>query len=86
MDSYKIHDASAPLGQDSQFSTQTYARIAEDLVAPIDILQEARSNDPKFDIRRITPTGLTIMDKRHPSSFQQLDKVHWHYYHKHNQR
>ena len=75
MDLYKIHGAPTSLKSKSQFSTQSYTHIASELIAPIDILQEARSDDQKFEIRNKVPISPTIMDKRHPSSFQQLDKV-----------
>ena len=44
--------------------------IAEQLVSPSSILSVQR---PKPQFRR--PASLQEMDKRHPSSFQQLEKA-----------
>ena len=74
MDPYKNSNPTK-LNKELRFKTQTYNTIAEELIAPLDILEEARSDEQKFEIRRNIPSVTTVMDKRHPSSFQQLDKV-----------
>ena len=57
-----------------RFLTRRINDIAESLISPSDVLQiERQTSQPKP--ARATPRTPHVMDKRHPSSFQQLEKV-----------
>lgn len=51
-------------------------QITDQLVAPSDILQYERPAKRHKDSNNLNTLNSQGMDKRHPSSFQQLEKVY----------
>ena len=60
--------------QTKRFRTRRINDIAESLISPSDVLQIEKQTSPPKAARATTHTPH-VMDKRHPSSFQQLEKV-----------
>lgn len=58
------------------FLTQRLNDIAESLITPSDVLQLERPSLKQLKPIPATSYTLHVMDKRHPSSFQQLEKVY----------
>lgn len=57
-------------------SAQSVLLVAEQLISPSDVLlSHGKEKYPRGAAPPSTLTYLSPMDKRHPSSFQQLEKV-----------
>ena len=57
------------------FQTESINQVADELISPKDVLCSERSTPSEPKAPRADPSTSHVMDKRHPSSFQQLEKV-----------